>query len=225
MRITSTLATMAAGTLALALVAAPHAPAQTITPRSAPQISYVDPAMGGAGDVLEIGGRGFVNSGQPASVTFHRTSSDAGVRGTVQAGFTDERLTVTVPTITNPPAGFMELRITTSAGSDSAPFRYYSGKPGALSQPTSLAAKATKGKVTLRWMPPTTGASTVTAYEWTVSVKGTDRWAPWKKVAKGAQARSQVVKRIRPKTAYVFEVRAVAGSTQGPGARIEVRGK
>lgn len=38
-------------------------------------------------------------------------------------------------------------------------------------------------------------------------------------------ARKQVVKKIRPKKMYVFEVRAVAGTTAGPAASMELKGK
>ena len=182
-----------------------------------PRLSEVSPAAGGPGDVIEILGEGFVENGRPATVTF------LSVPGKVEE-FSDTRLSVEVPVVQNPPDGFIELRITTSLGSDVAPFRYYAGQPGELSAPTVLDGKASKGKVRLRWGVPKTGADKVTAYEWRFQLKG-KAWSKWKKVAKGAKARKQVVKKIRPKKMYVFEVRAMAGTTAGPSASVELKGK
>jgi hypothetical protein len=93
--------------------------------------------------------------------------------------------------------------------------------PGA---PTNLRASASKGRVTLTWAPPAQGAGGVTDYQWRSQVKGATE-GNWKKVAKGAGARQQVVLRIRPKVVYVFQVRAMAGSTAGPAATTQARGK
>jgi hypothetical protein len=65
----------------------------------------------------------------------------------------------------------------------------------------------------------------VTSYQWSVSLAGTDRWSKWKTVAKGAKARKQTVKRIRPGKEYIFMVRAMAGTVAGSQASIIVRGK
>jgi len=94
-----------------------------------------------------------------------------------------------------------------------------------LGPPRALVAKASPGKVRLSWKPPATGANRVTSYEWTVSIKGTDRWSKWKTVRKGAKARSVVAKGIKRGVNYVFEVRATAGKQAGPGARVEARGQ
>ena len=65
----------------------------------------------------------------------------------------------------------------------------------------------------------------MTSYQWTMSVKGTDRWSKWKAVRGGAKGLKQTVKRIRPRTDYVVEVRAMAGTQAGPVAQVEFRGK
>lgn len=183
----------------------------------APQIDSVDPGLGGPGDIIEITGRGFVEGGRPATVTF------LSVPGIVES-FTDSLLVVEVPVIPNPPDGFIELRISTSLGADVAPFRYYPGSPGALSAPTALTGKAGKGQVRLRWGVPTSGADQITGYMYRFQLKG-KKWSKWKKVAKGAKARKQVVKKIAPKRTYVFEVRAMAGTTEGPAASWELTRK
>ena len=182
-----------------------------------PRLSEVSPALGSPGDVIEILGEGFVESGKPATVTFD------GIPGEIDE-FSATRLAVEVPVVPSPSGDFVELRIATSLGFEIAPFRYYPGQPGALSAPTVLNGKASKGKVKLRWGAPTSGADKVTRYEWRFQLKG-KAWSKWKKVAKGAKARKQVVKKIRPKKMYVFEVRAMAGSTAGPAASVELKGK
>ena len=93
-----------------------------------------------------------------------------------------------------------------------------------VTEPTSLSAAAQKGRVTLRWAPPNNASSTITAYQWRFQVKG-GAWSPWRTVAKGAEARQQTVKRIRPRQVYVFQVRAMAGTTAGPAATTQVTGK
>lgn len=198
-----------------ALIAPAHA--APVTPYAAPQIDGVSPGMGSPGDRIEITGRGFSDGGGAPTVTFLSTPA------TVQS-FTDSAITVVVPTISDPPDGFVELKVSTSGGSDVAPFRYYGSAPSGLGEPKSLTATATKGKVTLRWAPPTNGASTVTGYQWRYQLKGA-AWSPWKTSAKGADARQQAVKRIRPRQVYLFQVRAIAGATQGPAVTIQATGK
>jgi hypothetical protein len=188
----------------------------------APQIDSVDPGFGGPGDTIEITGRGFTEGGRPARVTFTPPQAP-GVAGIIES-FTDSRLVVEVPNIPNGPDAFIELRVSTSLGSEVAPFRYYPGTPGALSAPRSLTGKAGKGQVRLRWGVPTSGADQITGYEYRFQIKG-KKWAKWKKVAKGAKARKQVVKKISPKKTYVFEVRAMAGTTEGPAASWELKKK
>jgi hypothetical protein len=184
----------------------------------APQIDSVSPAMGGPGDRIEITGRGFSDSGRAASVTF------LGTPATVSS-FSDNELVVLVPMIPNPPDGFIELKVSTSLGSDIAPFRYYAAPPGDVSEPVGIKARPAKGKVTLTWSPPSRGAALVTSYQWRSQLRGALKWSEWKTVAKGAAAKSQVVKRIRPKQTYVFQVRALAGSTAGPAATTSAKGK
>lgn len=184
---------------------------------TAPQIDSVSPGFGGPGDPIEITGRGFSDNGAPASVTF------LGTPGTVTS-FTDNQLVVLVPTIPDPPDGFVELRVSNSLGAEIAPFRYYAAPPGEVSEPVGLKAKATKGKVTLTWSPPSRGADTVTSYQWRFQPKR-GAWSTWRTVAKGAAARQQVVKRVRPKKVYVFQVRAVAGSTTAPAATTQAKGR
>ena len=198
-----------------ALTAPVHA--LPVGPTAAPQIDSVSPGMGGPGDRIEITGRGFSDGGQAPTVTFLSTP------GQVTA-FTDSAITVVVPTISNPPDGFVELKVATSAGSDVAPFRYYGSPPGELGMPVGLTGKALKAKVRLTWSPPTQGTSTVTEYQWRFQLQR-GAWSPWMKVAKGAEARQQTVKRIRPRQVYVFQVRAMAGSTAGPAATTQVTGK
>lgn len=193
-------------------------PTGAATRATAPQIDSVSPGFGSPGDLIEITGRGFDDGGNPPTVTF------LSVPAKVQA-FTDAAMTVVVPEIPNPPDGFLELLISNPAGSDRAPFRYYpSEQGGELTAPTSLTAKARKGKVILRWSPPASGAVTVVSYQWRFRQKGKG-WSAWKTVAKGAQARQQVVKRIRPKKVYTFEVRAVAAGVPGPAATVSARGR
>jgi hypothetical protein len=190
-----------------------------IQPRAiAPQIDSVSPAMGGPGDRIEITGRGFSDNGSPATVTFLLTPATV-------SEFTDSAMTVIVPTISNPPEGFVELKVSNSAGSDIAPFRYYAAPPGEVSEPVGLKARPSKGKVTLTWSPPTQGAALVTSYQWRSQLRGAIKWSDWKTVAKGAAAGSQVVKRIRPKKVYVFQVRALAGSVTGPAATTSATGR
>ncbi len=183
----------------------------------APQIDSVDPAAGSPGDRIAITGRGFSVNGAAATVTF------LGVAGTVTS-FTDSQLTVIVPSIPNPPDGFVELRVSNPVGFDIAPFRYYAAPPGDVSEPVGIKAKPSKGKVTLTWAPPSRGANLVTAYEWRFQPQR-GKWSKWTVAAKGAAARKQVVKRIRPKSVYVFQVRAVAGSTAGPAATTQAKGR
>jgi hypothetical protein len=174
--------------------------------------------MGGPGDRVEITGRGFTDGGSPATVTFLSTPANV-------AEFTDSAMTVIVPTITNPPEGFVELKVSNGAGSDVAPFRYYAAPPGDVSEPVGLKARPAKGKVTLTWSPPSQGAALVTSYQWRSQLRGAMKWSEWKTVAKGAAAGSQVVKRIRPKKVYVFQVRALAGSLTGPAATTSATGR
>ncbi|MEY3732976.1 MAG: hypothetical protein RL347_335 [Actinomycetota bacterium] len=193
--------------------------ASATSPRAtAPQIDSVSPGMGGPGDRIEITGRGFSDGGSPATVTFLSTPATV-------AEFTDSAMTVIVPTIANPPEGFVELKVSNSAGSDIAPFRYYAAPPGEVSEPVGLKARPSKGKVTLTWSPPTRGSALVTSYQWRSQLRGAIKWSDWKTVAKGPAAKSQVVKRIRPKQTYVFQVRAMAGSVTGPAATVSARGK
>ena len=200
---------------ALALVAPAHA--QLVIRATAPQIDSVSPGMGGPGDSIEITGRGFSDGGQAPTVTL------LGTPATVTA-FTDAAITFVVPVVSDPPDGFLELKVATSLGSDIAPFTYYGSPPGELGAPVGLAGKARKAKVRLTWSPPSQGASTVTEYQWRFQLKG-KAWSPWRKVAKGADARQQLVKRIRPRQVYVFQVRAMAGTTAGPAATTQVTGK
>ena len=206
-----TAAIIAAGAMIAPANAAP------VVPYAAPQIDGVSPGMGGPGDRIEITGRGFSDGGQAPTVTILSTPAQV-------TTFTDSVITVVVPTITDPPDGFVELKVSTSAGFDVAPFRYYGAPPGELGMPVGLAGKPLKGKVRLTWSPPTQGANTVTEYQWRFQLQRS-AWSPWKKVAKGTQARQQTVKRIRPKQVYVFQVRAMAGSTAGPAATTQVTGK
>lgn len=201
---------------AVALTAPVHA--LPVSPMAAPQIDGVSPGFGGPGDVIEITGRGFFNDGVPPTVTF------LSLYGAEVEGWNDSRITVIVPVVPDAPEGFIELKVSTAAGSDVAPFRYYASPPGDLGMPVGLKGKALKGKVRLTWSPPTQGASTVTEYQWRFQQRG-KAWSPWKKSAKGAEARQQVVKRIRPRQAYVFQVRAMAGSTEGPAATTPVTGR
>ena len=192
--------------------------AGALQPRAvAPQIDSVSPAVGGPGDRIEITGRGFSDNGTAATVTFLSTPATV-------ASFSDSQLVVVVPTISNPPEGFVELKVSNSAGSDVAPFRYYAAPPGDVSEPVGLKAAATRGKVTLTWTPPTRGADTVTAYQWRFQPQR-GAWSAWKTVPKGATASKQVVKRIRPKKVYVFQVRAVAGTVTGPAATVQATGR
>jgi hypothetical protein len=206
-----TAAVIAAGALIAPANAAP------VVPYAAPQIDSVSPGMGGPGDRIEITGRGFSDAGQPPTVTF--LSAPAQV-----ATFSDSAITVVVPTIADPPDGFVELKVATAAGSDSAPFRYYAAPPGELGMPVGLKGTPLKGKVRLTWSPPTKGTDKVTEYQWRFQQRG-KAWSPWKKSAKGAEARQQTVKRIRPRQVYVFQVRAMAGTTAGPAATTQVTGK
>lgn len=203
--------------LSAALVAA-GLPGSPVAASSAPQIDSVSPAMGGPGDRIEIAGRGFSDNGRAASVSF------LGTPATVSS-FSDNELVVLVPTIPNPPDGFVELKVSTSLGSDIAPFRYYAAPPGDVSEPVGIKARPAKGKVTLTWSPPSRGGALVTSYQWRSQLRGALTWSEWKTVAKGAAAKSQVVKRIRPKQTYVFQVRALAGSTAGPAATTSAKGK
>ena len=205
---------------ALVVAAALTAPAHAlpVSPNAAPQIDSVSPGMGGPGARIEITGRGFSDGGQAPTVTILSTPAQV-------TTFTDSAITVVVPTISDPPDGFVELKVSTSAGFDVAPFRYYGSPPGELGMPVGLAGKPLKGKVRLTWSPPTQGASTVTEYHWRFQLQR-GAWSPWKKVAKGgAEARQQTVKRIRPRQVYNFQVRAMAGSTAGPAATTQVTGK
>ena len=206
----------AAFIVAVALTAPVHAlPA---SPAAAPQIDSVSPGMGGPGDRIEITGRGFSDGGQAPTVTILSTPAQV-------TTFTDSAITVVVPTISDPPEGFVELKVSTSAGFDVAPFRYYGSPPGELGMPVGLKGTPLKGKVRLNWSPPTQGASTVTEYQWRFQLQR-GAWSPWKTVAKGgAEARQQTVKRIRPRLVYNFQVRAMAGSTAGPAATTQVTGK
>ena len=206
----------AAFIVAVALTAPVHAlPA---SPAAAPQIDSVSPGMGGPGDRIEITGRGFSDGGQAPTVTMLSTPAQV-------TTFTDSAITVVVPTISDPPEGFVELKVSTSAGFDVAPFRYYGSPPGELGMPVGLKGTPLKGKVRLNWSPPTQGASTVTEYQWPFQLQR-GAWSPWKTVAKGgAEARQQTVKRIRPRLVYNFQVRALAGSTAGPAATTQVTGK
>ena len=192
--------------------------AASVAPYAAPQIDSVSPGMGGPGDRIEITGRGFSDGGQAPTVTILSTPAQV-------TTFTDSAITVVVPTIADPPEGFVELRVSTSAGSDIAPFRYYAAPPGELGMPVALKGTPLKGKVRLTWSPPTKGTTLVTAYEWRFQLQR-GAWSPWKKVAKGgAEARQQTVKRIRPRLVYNFQVRAMAGTTAGPAATTQVTGK
>lgn len=203
---------IAAGALIAPANAAP------VVPYAAPQIDSVSPGMGGPGDRIEITGRGFSDGGQAPTVTFQSATAQV-------AMFTDSGITVVVPTIADPPDGFVELRVATSAGSDVAPFRYYAAPPGELGTPVGLTGKALKGKVRLTWSPPTKGTDRVTEYQWRFQLQR-GAWSPWKKVAKGSpEARQHTVKRIRPRLVYNFQVRAMAGTTAGPAATTQVTGK
>lgn len=202
---------------AVALTAPVHA--LTVSPMAAPQIDGVSPGFGGPGDVIEITGRGFLNGGLPPTVTFMSLYA-----GTVD-GWNDTRITVIVPVVPDPPDGFIELRVTTAGGSDVGPFRYYSDAPATLSAPQALKATPTRGKVALSWRAPVSGATSVTSYQWTMSIKGTDRWSKWKTVRGGPRGLKQTVKRIKPRTTYVVEVRAMAGAQAGPAAQVEFTGK
>ena len=196
------------------------APVQALpaSPAAAPQIDSVSPGMGGPGDRIEITGRGFSDGGQAPTVTILSTPAQV-------TTFTDSAITVVVPTISDPPDGFVELKVSTSAGFDVAPFRYYGSPLGELGMPVGLKGTPLKGKVRLNWSPPTQGASTVTEYQWRFQLQR-GAWSPWKAVAKGgAEARQQTVKRIRPRLVYNFQVRAMAGSTAGPAATTQVTGK
>ena len=207
-----TAALIAAGALIAPVNAAP------VAPYAAPQIDSVSPGMGGPGDRIEITCRGFSDGGQAPTVTILSTPAQV-------TTFTDSAITVVVPTISDPPDGFVELKVSTSAGFDVAPFRYYGSPPGELGMPVGLKGTPLKGKVRLNWSPPTQGASSVTEYQWRFQLQR-GAWSPWKKVAKGgADARQQTVKRIRPRQVYVFQVRAMAGSTAGPAATTQVTGK
>jgi hypothetical protein len=216
----STLAIVLAGST-LGVAGATDDPIVSI--QAAPQIDSISPGFGRAGDVIEITGRGFRNGGLPPTVTFLSL-----YQGEVD-GWNDSRITVIVPVVPNPPDGFIELRVTTSAGSDVGPFRYYSDGPSPSpttpGAPQGLKAVAKKGKVLLSWRAPASGASSVTSYQWMISVKGTDRWSKWKTVRGGANGLKQTAKRIRPRTAYLVEVRAMAGTQAGPAAQVEFRGK
>ena len=189
-----------------------------VSPNAAPQIDSVSPGMGGPGDRIEITGRGFSDGGKAPTVTILNTPAQV-------TTFTDSAITVVVPIITDPPDGFVELKVSTSSGFDMAPFRYYGSPPGELGMPVGLKGTPLKAKVRLTWSPPTQGASTVTEYQWRFQLQR-GAWSPWKKVGKGgAEARQQTVKRIRPRQVYVFQVRAMAGSTAGPAATTQVTGK
>ena len=203
---------LAVGGLTVSTVAGAVAPRAT-----APQIDSVSPGMGGPGDRIEITGRGLSDGGAPATVTFLSTPATV-------SSFTDNQLTVIVPTISDPPEGFVELKVANSLGSDIAPFRYYAAPPGDVSEPVGLKARPTKGRVTLTWAPPSRGADTVTSYQWR-SQPQRGAWSPWKTVAKGAAASKQVVKRIRPKKVYIFQVRAMAETVTGPAATVQATGR
>lgn len=187
-------------------------------PAMSPQIDGVSPGFGGPGDVIEIEGLHFNDGVSAPAVTF------LGVPAEVVA-FTDTLIETVVPVVPNPPDGFIELRVTTAGGIAQAPFTYKEGADGQLSAPKLLRAQVFKGKIRLRWNAPEVGASTVTAYEWRFQQKGAATWSEWKKSGRAGKARTQVVKRIRPKRVYVFEVRAVAGTNPGPVAMVEARGR
>lgn len=189
-----------------------------ISPTAAPQITSVSPRMGGPGDAVELTGTGLSVGGEAPSVTF-LDLYPAQVKS-----HSPSALTVVVPTIPDPPDGFIQIRVTTSSGSGIAPFRYYATPPGEVTSPTSLKARPTRGKVTLTWGPPTGGAGMVTAYEWRFQLQR-GPWSAWKKVAKGADARQQTVLRMKRNKVYVFQVRAIAGSQRGPAATTQATGK
>lgn len=210
---------LAMGLLSTALVVGNAGAAPTI--QSAPQLSGISPGFGSPGDAIEITGDHLTDGNGPPKVTFLSLYEGSVIQ------FSETKILVVVPTIPDPPSDGrpIELRVTTSAGSASGPFMYY-GSTSGLGAPTSLKAKARKGKVTLTWKPPVTGAASVTSYQWSVSLSGTDRWSKWKTVGKGnPRARKQTVKRIRPGKDYVFLVRAMAGDVAGPEASILARGK
>lgn len=214
------IALIAAGSLATTTA---HATGDSVvTIQAAPLLSGISPGFGKAGDVVEITGSGFSSDGRAPKVTF-LSLYEADIEE-----YSDSRIIVIVPVVPNPPDDGrpIELRVTTSAGSDAGPFRYYGGdSPGSLSEPAALTVKVKKGKVNLRWRPPESGASSVTSYQWTISVKGTDRWSKWATVKGGPRGLKKTVKRIKPRTDYLVEVRAMAGKTAGPVAQVEFRGK
>lgn len=210
-------AVLFAALLATALVVGSASAAPTS--RSAPQLSGISPGFGSPGDQIEITGTGFSDGGSAPVVSF------LGLYPGEIVDFSNTRILVIVPVIPDPPGDGrpIELRVSTSAGSTSGPFVYY-GQSSSLSAPTGLKAKAKKGKVVLTWKPPASGASSVTSYQWRSQAKG-KAWSKWKTVSKGAKARKQTVKRIRPKQVYVFEVRAMAGVKESPAASVQARGK
>ena len=212
-------ASMLAGGLLVSstAVAQPIVDTETVVPMAAPQVDGVSPGIGGPGDVVEITGMHFSDGVNPPVVTFLSVPAEV-------AEYTDTTIMAVVPVVPDPPEGFIELRVTTSGGFGNAPFKYEEGSDGALSAPKLLSAKVFKGKIRLRWNAPESGAASVTAYEWRYQEMG-KTWSPWKKSAKAGKARTQVVKRIRPKRTYVFEVRAMAGTTPGPAASVEARGR
>lgn len=200
-----------------AAAARPSETAGAVVPMTAPQVDGVSPGIGGPGDIVEITGMHFSDGVNPPAVTFLSVPAEV-------TEYTDTLIMAVVPVVPDPPDGFIELRVTTSGGFGNAPFKYEEGSDGELSAPKLLSAKVFKGKIRLRWNAPESGAATVTAYEWRYQEKG-KTWSPWKKSAKAGKARTQVIKRIRPKRVYVFEVRAVAGTTPGPVATVEARGR
>jgi len=209
---------MAVAVLAPALVAGSAGAVQVA--QAPPQLSSINPGFGSPGDVIEITGNHLTNGSSPPRVTFLSL-----YEGTV-VSFGETKVSVVVPTIPNPPSDGrpIELRVTTSAGSDAGPFRYY-GNTSGLGAPTSLKATAKKGKVLLRWQPPVSGAASITSYQWSVALAGTDKWSKWRTVAKGPKGTKQTVKRIRPGKDYIFKVRAMSGTVAGDEASLIVRGK
>jgi hypothetical protein len=209
-------AVMSVSVLASGFLAGPAGAVQIA--QAAPVIAGISPGSGSPGDLIEITGDHLVVSGERPRVTFLNR-----YEGTLLQ-FSESIILVVVPTIPDPPADGrpIELRVTTSAGSDARAFRYSAPSLGA---PVGLKATALRGKVRLRWMPPASGASSVTSYQWSFALAGTDRQSKWKTVAQGAKARKQTVKRIRPGRDYVFFVRAMAGTEAGVPASVIARGQ
>ena len=94
--------------------------------------------------------------------------------------------------------------------------------PTAPDAPRSFRATAGDTQVTLRWQPPSSdGGSSITHYRYRVRKTDTNTWSTdWTTVTGGGSARSRVVTGLTNDVEYTFEVQAVNGEGEGPGARV-----